>query len=168
MTNPPVNRKPAGPAPRGASDVVTVRVSAEPVAADLPLPARMTPGAAAADLRAALEAPVTIAPGAFTMVSTGLRLEIPLGYEGQVRPRSGIAARHGVTLLNSPGTIDSDYRGVVQVILINHGSEPFEINHGDRIAQLVVAPVSAVTFESADNLAPTERSEGGFGHTGVK
>ena len=149
-------------------DAVTVRVSVEPVAADLPLPERMTPGAAAADLRAALESPVTIAPGETALVSTGLRLEIPLGYEGQVRPRSGLAVRHGVTLLNSPGTIDSDYRGVVAVILINHGREPFEVNHGDRIAQLVVAPVSAVSFEKTDDLAPTTRAEGGFGHTGVK
>src|SRR5688500_7453489 len=109
---------------------VTIRFTAEPEARDLPPPALATPGAAGADLRAALTEPVTLAPGEYRMVSTGLRLEIPFGYEIQVRPRSGLAARHGVTLLNTPGTIDSDYRGVVQVILINHGREPFTVNHG--------------------------------------
>ena len=152
----------------GSDGAVTVRVSVEPVAADLPLPERMTPGAAAADLRAALETPVTLAPGATALVSTGLRLEIPPGYEGQVRPRSGLAARHGVTLLNSPGTIDSDYRGVVQVIVVNHGPEPFTVAHGDRIAQLVIAPVTAAVFAAAEELAPSDRADGGFGHTGVR
>ncbi|MBX7245347.1 MAG: dUTP diphosphatase [Candidatus Sumerlaeaceae bacterium] len=145
-----------------------LRITAEPVAQGLPLPQIMTPGAAAADLRAALEAPVTLEPGQFGMVSTGLRLEIPLGFEGQVRPRSGLAAKNGVTLLNSPGTIDSDYRGVVQVILMNHGPLPFTIQHGDRIAQLVVAPVSRVRYELADELNDSARGDGGFGHTGVK
>lgn len=147
---------------------VVVRVVAEPVARDLPLPLRMTHGAAAADLRAALEAPVTIPPGGVAMVSTGLRMEIPFGYEGQVRPRSGLAARHGVTLLNSPGTIDSDYRGVVQVIVVNHGPDPFTVAHGDRIAQLVIAPVTAAVFAAAEELAPSDRADGGFGHTGVR
>lgn len=147
---------------------VVVRVLQEPIAADLDLPALMTPGAAAADLRAAIPEPLVLNPGEWRLVSTGLRLEIPHGYEGQVRPRSGLAARHGITLLNSPGTIDSDYRGTVQVIVINHGREPFVIHHGDRIAQLVIAPVCAVRYEAVDSLADSHRGEGGFGHTGVK
>lgn len=147
---------------------ITIKVLVEPVAHDLPLPRIMTQGAAAADLRAALEQPVTIEPGDFTAVSTGLRLEIPAGYEGQVRPRSGLAANHGVTLLNSPGTIDSDYRGIVKVILINHGKAPFTVHHGDRIAQLVIAPVTHANYERADSLSDSQRNEGGFGHTGIK
>ncbi len=149
-------------------DGVVVRVLVEPSARDLPLPEVMTAGAAAADLRAALGEPVTLAPGAFAMIPTGLRLEIPPGYEGQVRPRSGLAARHGVTLLNSPGTIDSDFRGVVHVILINHGGEPFVVRHGDRIAQLVIAPVTRARFVEARDLTASARDEGGFGHTGVR
>ena len=158
----------AGDAAARMTDTTTVRVQVEPEAADLPLPRVMTEGAAAADLRAALPGPFTLAPGAFASITTGIRLEIPRGFEGQVRPRSGLAARHGVTLLNSPGTIDSDYRGVVQVILVNHGSEPFTVNHGDRIAQLVIASVTCAAYERADELTGTERSDGGFGHTGVK
>ena len=150
------------------SEAIIVKVRVEPGAEDLPLPRVMTEGAAAADLRAAVAEPLTLAPGAFAMVSTGIRLEIPRGFEGQVRPRSGLAARHGVTLLNSPGTIDSDYRGVVQVILVNHGCEPFTVSHGDRIAQLVIAPVTAAAYERAETLGDTGRSDGGFGHTGVK
>jgi dUTP pyrophosphatase len=128
----------------------------------------MTPGAAAADLRAAVNEPVTIPAGGRAMISTGLRIEIPHGYEGQVRPRSGLAARHGVTLLNSPGTIDSDYRGIVQAILVNHGTEPFTVSRGDRIAQLVIAPVTRAEFVCAASLSETVRNGGGFGHTGVK
>lgn len=145
---------------------ITVRVVVEPCAKGLELPRRMTPGAAAADLRAAITAPVRIAPNGFCAITTGLRLEIPPGFEGQVRPRSGLAAKHGVTLLNSPGTIDSDYRGVVQVILINHGTDDFWVERGERIAQIVIAPVSAAQFEPADVLTETQRNEGGFGHTG--
>jgi len=147
---------------------VNIKVTAEALAADLPLPAPATADSAGADLRAALEQPITLAPGEFRPISTGLRLEIPSGYEGQVRPRSGLAARHGVTCLNTPGTIDADYRGIVQVLLINHGREAFTINHGDRIAQLVVAPVTRAVFENASELNETHRGEGGFGHTGVK
>jgi dUTP pyrophosphatase len=147
---------------------VSVKVTAEPVAADLPLPAPATVDSAGADLRAALPEPIVLGPGHFKAVSTGLRLEIPRGYEGQVRPRSGLAARHGITCLNTPGTIDADYRGVVQVLLINHGPEPFTINHGDRIAQLIIAPVTRATFEPTEELNDTTRGEGGFGHTGVK
>lgn len=147
---------------------MTIKVTAEPVAADLPLPAPATADSAGADLRAALEEPLVLPPGQFRAISTGLRLEIPAGYEGQVRPRSGLAARHGITCLNTPGTIDSDYRGIVQVLLINHGADPFTINHGDRIAQLIIAPVTRAIYESADALGDTHRGEGGFGHTGVK
>ncbi len=149
---------------------VTICFTAEPNARDLPPPALATPGSAGADLRAALTTPVTLAPGEYRLVSTGLRLETPVGYEVQVRPRSGLAARHGVTVLNSPGTIDSDYRGIVQVILINHGSEPFTIAHGDRIAQMVVSPVTAPVFTLLEegDLSVTDRGAGGFGHTGVE
>jgi len=118
------------------------------------------------DLYAAVTAEVRLAPGERALVPTGLRLAIPPGYEGQVRPRSGLAARAGVTLLNSPGTIDADYRGEVQVILINHGSEPFVVRRGDRVAQLVIGPVTQVRLEPATGLAPTERGENGFGSTG--
>lgn len=146
---------------------LTVRARRLPHAGDLPLPRRLSPGAAGADLRAAVEADLELPPGARVMVPTGLVLEIPPGWEGQVRPRSGLAARHGVTVVNAPGTIDSDYRGEVKVALINLGSEPFTVGRGDRVAQLVVAPVAAVEFAAADDLTPTARGDGGFGSTGV-
>jgi len=147
---------------------IEIQFIAEPEARDLPIPAAATPDSAGVDLRAALIAPLILEPGEFRAVSTGLRLQIPSGYEGQVRPRSGLAARHGITCLNTPGTIDADYRGVVQVLLINHGSEAFTINHGDRIAQLIMAPVTRAVFTPAEELTDTSRGEGGFGHTGVK
>ena len=131
-------------------------------------PRQQTAGAAGVDLLAAL-APgekLTIAPGKRALVPTGLALAIPPGYEGQVRPRSGLAARNGITVLNTPGTIDADYRGELKVILINHGDAFFEIRRGDRIAQLVVAPVSQVDFELTESLDETERGENGFGSTG--
>jgi len=118
------------------------------------------------DLRAAVAEPVTLSPGDFTLVPTGLRVAIPAGYEGQVRPRSGLAARHGVTLLNSPGTIDADYRGEVCVVLINHGREPFTVQRGDRIAQLLITPVAHAQVVIVEKLDETARGEGGFGHTG--
>jgi dUTP pyrophosphatase len=131
-------------------------------------PAYETPGAAGADLRANLPAgPVTLAPGARELISTGLHLEIPAGYEVQVRPRSGLALKHGITLPNTPGTIDSDYRGVLGVILLNAGQAPFEVTHGMRIAQMVVAPVVQARFEHADSLSKTARAGGGFGSTGA-
>lgn len=147
---------------------VDIKFVIEPEAADLPTPHYATDDSAGADLRAALAEPVTLQPGAFQAISIGLRLAIPCGYEGQIRPRSGLAAKHGITCLNTPGTIDADYRGVVRVLLINHGPEPFTINHGDRIAQLVIAPVTRAAFMKADCLDDTERGDGGFGHTGVK
>lgn len=140
-----------------------------PHAQGLALPAYASEGAAGADLSAAIADPVaiTLAPGERALVPTGFALQLPAGYEAQVRPRSGLAIRHGVTVLNSPGTIDADYRGEVQVILINLGSEPFTLRRGDRIAQLVVAPVSRAAFVEEVNLDETKRGAGGFGSTGV-
>jgi len=132
------------------------------------LPVYKTEGAAGADLCAFVAEPVTIAVGKTAIVPTGLFFEIPLGYEVQVRPRSGLAAKNGVTVLNTPGTIDSDYRGEIKVILINLGDKDFVINNGDRIAQMVVAPVTQASFELTSELSDTERGTGGFGSTGVK
>lgn len=131
---------------------------------DLPLPAYETAGAAGMDLRAA-EA-VTLRPGARHLVPTGLSIALPEGYEAQVRPRSGLAVKHGVTVLNSPGTIDSDYRGEVKVPLINHGQDDFVIARGDRIAQMVIAPVTRATWSEVDTLGETARGAGGFGSSG--
>lgn len=135
---------------------------------DLGLPAYETTGAAGADLRANFpdRASVMLAPGARALVPTGLRLAVPAGYEVQVRPRSGLALKHGITLLNSPGTIDSDYRGPLGVIVMNAGHEAFHISHGDRIAQMVLAPVLRATFDLVDTLEDTARGQGGFGSTG--
>lgn len=133
------------------------------------LPTYATEGAAGLDLTAAPEAPLTLAPGATARVPTGCAIALPPGHEGQVRPRSGLAAKHGVTVLNSPGTIDEDYRGEVQVILINHGPEPFTVAPGERIAQLVVAPVVRVGIQPVTDpaqLGDTKRGAGGFGSTG--
>lgn len=140
-----------------------------PHAADLPLPAYETAGAAGLDLRAALGAgqSLTLLPAGQVLVPTGLMLQLPEGFEGQVRPRSGLAARHGVTVLNAPGTVDSDYRGEVKVILINHGRAAVTIGHGDRIAQLVVAPVTRVSLVESETLDATARGAGGFGSTGM-
>ena len=131
------------------------------------IPEYKTSGAAGADVCAFLSEPVVIKSGEFAMIPTGLSFAIPEGYEIQVRPRSGLAAKNGVTVLNTPGTIDSDYRGEVKVILINHGKDAFTVNNGDRIAQLIVAPVTEGIFEKTDELDSTERGEGGFGSTGV-
>jgi len=131
-------------------------------------PRQQTAGAAGVDLLAALPPGevLSLAPGKRALVPTGMAMAIPTGYEGQVRPRSGLAAKHGVTVLNTPGTIDADYRGELKVILINLGDAPFEIRRGERIAQLVVAPVSQVNFEPRETLDATERGAGGFGSTG--
>ncbi len=118
------------------------------------------------DLHAATRSEIVVKPGQWRLVSTGVRVAIPQGYEGQIRPRSGLALKYGVTLLNTPGTIDSDYRGIVGVILINHGEEPFTIRRGDRIAQLVVTPISRLELEEVEVLTPTRRGGGGFGSTG--
>ena len=131
---------------------------------NLPLPSYQTPHAAGMDLYAARASMLN--PGERALVPTGLTVEIPEGFEAQIRPRSGLALRHGITLLNSPGTIDADYRGEIGVILINHGSEPFEVALGERIAQLVVAPVSKCVWEEVAELAATSRGKEGFGSTG--
>ena len=130
------------------------------------VPAYATEHAAGMDLHAVLDAPLLLAPGERTLIPTGLALEIPAGFEGQVRPRSGLALRHGIALVNAPGTIDADYRGEVGVIVINHGQEPVTFTPGERIAQLVVAPVTRVVFEEVKELGETGRNAGGFGHTG--
>ena len=146
---------------------MTPRVSVRRLRADAVLPAYMSEGAAGLDLAAALDAPILLAPGERAVVPTGIAVAISRGFEGQVRPRSGLAARHGVTCLNSPGTIDSDYTGEVKVILINLGREPFEVTSGLRIAQLVIAEVArAEVFEVAE-LPDTQRGAGGFGSTGA-
>jgi dUTP pyrophosphatase len=126
----------------------------------------MSAHAAGLDLAAALDQPLILAPGARALVPTGLAVAIPVGHEGQVRPRSGLALRHGVTCLNSPGTIDADYRGEVQVLLINHGQEPFTVESGERIAQLVISPVAQARVVLVEELDATERGSGGFGSTG--
>src|SRR5689334_20880369 len=145
---------------------VPVRIQRLPHAEGLPLPAYETAGAAGMDVRAAVEAPLTLAPGTIALVPTGLVLEVPEGYEMQVRPRSGLAARHGITLPNSPATIDSDYRGEVRVIVQNLGAEPFVVERGARIAQLVLQRVPRVEWIEAERLSETDRGAGGFGHTG--
>jgi dUTP pyrophosphatase len=138
-----------------------------PHGADLALPAYQTDGAAGLDLLAALDADVVLTPGARTLVPTGVAIALPAGYEAQVRPRSGLAARHGVTVLNAPGTVDADYRGEVKVLLINLGDEPFAITRGLRVAQLVVAPVARIAWQERASLAPSVRAAGGFGSTGA-
>ncbi len=146
---------------------VPVRIVRLGHGADLPLPAYETLGAAGMDLRAAVGAEsVVLAPGMRALVPTGLAIALPEGFEAQIRPRSGLAFRHGITQLNTPGTIDSDYRGELKVILINHGQAPFTIAHGDRIAQLVVAPVTQAVWVEAETLDETVRGVGGFGSTG--
>jgi dUTP pyrophosphatase len=135
--------------------------------ADLPLPAYATAQSAGLDLMAAVASDVTLAPGARQLIPTGLAIALPAGFEAQVRPRSGLALKHGITVLNSPGTIDADYRGEVQVLLINHGSHPFVIRRGDRIAQMVVAPVTQIAWNIVDRLDETERGSGGYGSTGI-
>ena len=145
---------------------VAVRVRRLPHGAGLALPASASAGAAGLDLRAAVDGEVVLAPGARLLVPTGLALEIPAGWEGQVRPRSGLALRHGITLPNAPGTIDSDYRGELAVILANQGTEPVTIRRGDRIAQLVVAPVATVEWVESEELSASAREGGGFGSSG--
>jgi dUTP diphosphatase len=147
---------------------VTVELQRLPHAEGLPQPAYQTAAAAGLDLMAAVpdDAPLTLAPGKYAMVPTGLAIALPPGHEAQVRPRSGLAAKHGVTVLNSPGTIDADYRGEIRVILINHGEAPFVIHRGERIAQLVIAPVVQAALVPAVSLSETDRGAGGFGSTG--
>ncbi|PIU44542.1 MAG: dUTP diphosphatase [Ignavibacteriales bacterium CG07_land_8_20_14_0_80_59_12] len=133
---------------------------------DLPVPRYATEGSSGMDLCADCESPIVIPPKGIAVVPTGFRVSLPPGCEGQVRPRSGLARNHGVTVLNAPGTIDSDYRGEIQVILINHGEAPFRISRADRVAQLVIAPAVRIEWIESDTLDATKRGEGGFGHTG--
>ncbi len=145
-----------------AIDILRVREGFD----DLPLPSYATSGAAGADLRAAVDEPVTLAPGERASVPTGIAMAIPEGFECQVRPRSGLAARHGIGMVNAPGTVDCDYRGEIMVLLVNHGREPFTINRGDRIAQAVIARYESVVWNEVAELDATERGAGGFGSTG--
>jgi dUTP pyrophosphatase len=145
---------------------IPVRVVVLPHGLGLPLPHYATPDSAGCDLRAALSEPLVLEPGQRHAVPTGLKLAIPPGFEGQVRPRSGLAMRHGVTVANAPGTIDADYRGELKALLVNIGQEPVVIEPGDRIAQLVVAPVVQLEWEAMETLDDTDRGEGGFGSTG--
>ncbi len=145
---------------------VQIDVVVEPHARDLPLPTYETEHAAGMDLRAAIDVSLTLGPGERALVPTGIRIALPPGTEAQTRPRSGLAALHGIGMVNSPGTIDADYRGEIHVIAINHGSKDYTIHRGDRIAQLVVAPVLRASLNRVDDLPDTARGDGGFGHTG--
>ena len=147
---------------------IQVAVQRLPHGADLPLPTYATQGAAGLDLLAAIATPLTIAPGERALVPTGLAIALPPGYELQVRPRSGLALRHGITMPNTPGTVDEDYRGELMVILMNAGADPFTIERGMRIAQAVLAPVVRLSWRTVDTLPPTARGEGGFGSTGTR
>ncbi len=142
------------------------RVQIKKLRDDAVVPRYMTEHAAGLDLSAAIDAPIVIAPRERVTISTGLAFALPPGYEGQIRPRSGLAREHGVTMVNSPGTLDADYRGPVMVLVINHGAEPVTVRPGDRIAQMVIAPVEQAELVEVDELAATERGAGGFGSTG--
>ena len=144
-----------------------IRITRLRGAQDLPLPSQATPGSAGFDLHAAVEAAITLEPGARMRIPTGFAIAVPEGYEAQVRPRSGLALRHGIVLPNAPGTIDSDYRGEIQVIVMNAGDTTFQIERGDRIAQIVIAPVVVARWEEVADLDATDRGAGGFGSTGV-
>jgi len=133
---------------------------------DLPLPARATEGSSGLDLRASISDPVVLPPGGRALIGTGVAIALPAGTEAQIRPRSGLAAKHGVTLLNSPGTVDSDYRGEIRVVVVNLGEAPFTIRRGDRIAQMVVARTASARLLEVGELPVTRRDAGGFGHTG--
>jgi dUTP pyrophosphatase len=146
----------------------SVRVAIERLngSEDLPLPRYMTDHAAGMDIVAGVKNDLTISPGARALIATGFAIALPEGYEAQIRPRSGLALRSGVTLVNTPGTIDADYRGEIQIIMINHGTEPFVVRRGDRIAQMIVAPVCRVAWDLTQGLPSSVRGSGGFGHTG--
>ncbi len=146
---------------------VAITIQRLPHGADLALPSPATASSAGADLVAAVSEPVVLAPGRHALIPTGFAIQLPVGFEAQIRPRSGLAVKHGVTVLNSPGTIDADYRGEVGVVLINHGAEPFNVTRGMRIAQLVIAPVNKAQWREVDALDETRRGDGGFGSTGT-
>ena len=144
--------------------MIRVKITLSPKSS---IPEYKSSGSSGADLRARLESPETIQPGQIKLIPTGISIEIPEGYEAQIRPRSGLALNHGLTLLNSPGTIDSDYRGEIKIILANLGREPFVVEHGMRIAQMIFCKVYKGEFEIVDEISITERNKGGFGHTGI-
>ena len=150
---------PAGP--------IRIEITRKPGCEDIPLPRYMSGGAAGMDVRAACDGDVTISPGQVTLIPCGFSMAVPVGYEAQIRPRSGLALKHGIVVANAPGTIDADYRGEVSVILGNVGREDFELRRGMRIAQMVIAPVCRARLAEVDKLEPTDRGEGGFGHTGL-
>lgn len=143
-----------------------VQIAQEPGSEDIPLPEYESEHAAGMDVRAAVKEPLTLQPGDRALVSTGLRIALPPGYEAQIRPRSGLAIKHGLSLLNTPGTIDADYRGEIRIIIANLSHEPYTIERGDRIAQMIIAPVTRAEWDVADSLEDTLRGDGGFGSTG--
>jgi dUTP pyrophosphatase len=148
------------------SEQLRVLIKRLPHAHNLPLPAYATKESSGMDLLAAVESEVEIRPGEFKLLPTGIAMEIPMSYEGQVRPRSGLALKHGITVLNAPGTIDADYRGEINVILINFGTETYFIKRGERIAQLIIHSLTRAKLEEVEELPSTERGDGGFGHSG--
>ena len=150
-----------------AIKTVKVSLKIDPAAKDLPIPRYMSDGAAGLDLCADVKNDTVIAPGEIKLISTGISIGIPLGYEAQIRPRSGLALKHGITMVNTPGTIDSDYRGVISLIVTNLGKEPYTVKRGARMAQMVINEVIRAEFEEVEELSETKRSVGGFGHTGV-
>ncbi len=150
------------------SDHLVVHITQLKNSEGLPIPHYQTEHSAGVDLYAAVEAETVIGPGSWNLVPTGIAIAIPEGYEGQVRPRSGLALRHGIGMLNAPGTIDADYRGEISVILFNFSAEPFTVRRGDRIAQLVFARLEKASFVTVDSLSETARGAGGFGHTGTR
>lgn len=153
--------------PKPPREDIHVPIQRQPGQESLPLPCYMTSAAAGMDVFAAVDGDVAVPPGERTLIPTGIAIALPEGFEAQIRPRSGLAVKHGVTLLNSPGTIDADYRGEIKVILINHGREPYTVRRGDRIAQMVVHRISRVTWDIGGLLDNTIRGDGGFGHTKI-
>ena len=153
--------------PAGTSPPIRIAVRAAAEGEGLPLPTYATAGASGMDLLAAVAEPVILAPGERRLISTGIQIALPAGCEAQVRPRSGLALRHGVTIVNAPATIDEDFRGTIQILLINHGGAPFTLRRGERVAQMVIAPVLRAVWDPMDDLPETPRGTGGFGHTGV-
>ncbi|MDQ5984685.1 MAG: Deoxyuridine 5'-triphosphate nucleotidohydrolase [Syntrophus sp. SKADARSKE-3] len=153
--------------PVNSPETTHVSIKIEPGGEDIPLPRYMSAAAAGMDIHALVDGELIIPPGERVLVSTGIAIALPEGFEAQIRPRSGLAIKHGVTILNAPGTIDSDYRGEIKIIMINHGREPFTIRRGDRIAQMVVHRVERVSWVLREGLDETARGEGGFGHTSL-
>lgn len=149
-------------------NIMNIQFKKLPHAQDLPLPSYESEYAAGMDIRAALENPIILKPRERKLIPSGLKMALPKGYEAQMRPRSGLAYRHGITMLNTPGTIDADYRGELKMLAVNLGEEEFVINHGDRVAQMIIAPVIQADVHEVKNLSETERGDGGFGSTGVK